>query len=46
MADQQAKQYEDQAVGLEAQKSSLEVLLKEENKKRTDIRPLKKCSFS
>ena len=41
-ADQRAKQYEYQAAGLESHKSSLEVLLKEENEQRTDITPLTK----
>ena len=41
-ADQRAKQYEYQAVGLESHKSSLEVLLKEANEQRTDITPLTK----
>ena len=41
-ADQRAKQYEYQAAGLEAHKSSLEVLLKVENEQRTYITPLTK----
>ena len=41
-ADQRAEQYEAQVVGLEAQKSSLEVLLKTTNEQRIDITPLTK----
>ena len=40
--DKRAEQYEAQVVGLEAQKSSLEVLLKVENEQRTYITPLTK----
>ena len=36
------KQYETQVAALEAQKASLEFLLKVENDKRTDIEPLTK----
>ena len=42
VADQREKQYEDQAVGLEAQKVSLEVLLKASNEQKEDIVPLTK----
>ena len=42
VADQRAKQYEDQAAGLEAQKGSLEVLLKEANEQKAYIAPLTK----
>ena len=45
IADQWAKQYEKQAVGLEYQKSSLEVLLKAANEKRPNIKPLTKNSL-
>ena len=45
IADQWAKQYENQAVGLEYQKSYLEVLLKAANEKRTNITPLPKNSL-
>ena len=41
-ANQKEKQYEYQAAGLEAQKSSLEVLLKTTNEQRIDITPLTK----
>ena len=41
-ANQRAEQYEFQAVGLEAQKISLEVFLKAANEHRTDIAPLTK----
>ena len=44
-ADQREKQYEYQAVRLEAHKSSLEVLLKVENEQRKDITPLIKHSL-
>ena len=40
--DQGVEQYEAKVVGLESQKSSLEVLLKEENEKMIDIMPLTK----
>ena len=42
VADQREKQYEDQAAGLEAQKVSLEVLLKASNEQKEDIVPLTK----
>ena len=41
-AEQKVKQYETQVAALEAQKDSLEVLLKVENEKRTDIETLTK----
>ena len=42
IADQRAKQYEDQVAGLEAQKGSLEVLLKAANEQKTYIALLTK----
>ena len=42
VVDQRAKQYEYQAAGLEAQKGSLEVLLKEANEQKVDIAPFTK----
>ena len=45
VADQGAKQYEDQAAWLEAQKGSLEVLLKTTNEQKEDIAPLTKQAF-
>ena len=42
MVDQRAEQYEAQVVGLEAEKISLEVLLKVENEQNVDITPLTK----
>ena len=41
-AEQKEKQYETQVAALEAHKSSLEVLLKLANEKRTDIMPFTK----
>ena len=45
IAEQKAKQYETQVATLEAQKASLEVLLKVENEQRTDIDPLTKYAL-
>ena len=42
VADQKAKQYESQEVGLEARNSSLDVLLNTTNEQKEDIAPLTK----
>ena len=42
ITDQREKQYEDHVAGLEAQKGSMEVLLKESNEQKEDIAPLTK----